>query len=164
VELVVAPPERQGQVDLAALDEARSAGAALFDEMDVDAWSRLQVPRQERGQDALDHLRRASDTKAPDLATAHRVRMLGQLGDTVEQLAAPAQETVSLARQTNPTPGALEEPNAELHLQVVDLPPQRRLGDAQSSGGSGEGARLGDGDEVPEVTELHAGCCLGGID
>ena len=98
MELIVAPPERQGQVDLATLDEARSAGAALFDETDVDAWTRFQVPHQERRQDALDGLRRASDTKAPDLATAHRVRMLDQLGDTVEQLAAPAQETVSLAR------------------------------------------------------------------
>jgi beta-lactamase family protein len=116
VELIVARPERQGQVDLAALDEARSAGAALFDETDVDAWTRPQVPRQERRQDALDHLRRASDPKAPDLAAAHRVCMLGELVDTVEELAAPAQEGFAFARQANPTPGALEEPNAELRL------------------------------------------------
>jgi hypothetical protein len=160
VELIVAAPERQGQVDLAALDEARSADAALFDQVDVDTWSRFQVSRQEGRQHALDDLRRASDTKGPDLAAAHRMGVLGQLVDPVEQLAAPTQEAFSCARQTNSAPGALEEPDAQLHLEVVDLPPQRRLGDTQSSGGPREGARLGDRDEVSEVTELHAGSCL----
>jgi hypothetical protein len=44
-------------VDLAALDEARRADAALFDEVDVDTWSRFQVSRQEGSQHALDDLR-----------------------------------------------------------------------------------------------------------
>ncbi len=88
VEPIVAPPERQGQVDLATLDETRGADATLFDKVDVDARSRFQVPCQERRQHALDDLGRASDTKTPDLATAHRMRVLGELVDAVDELAA----------------------------------------------------------------------------
>lgn len=163
VELIVASAERQGQVNLATLDETGRADATLFDEMDVNARPRSQVPCQERCQHALDDLRRGSDAKAPDLTTAHHTRPLGELVDAIEDLAAPTHEAFSLARQMNPTTGALEEPHTQFHLEVVNLPPQRGLGDPQATGGSGESARLRDRDEVPEVTELHAGCCLGGI-
>jgi hypothetical protein len=88
--------------------------------------------------------------------------MLGELGDAGEQLAASEQEAFARAGHTNATPRALEEPDTQLRLEIVDLPPQRRLSDAQPGGGSGEGARLGDRDEVAEVTELHFVYCYGG--
>jgi hypothetical protein len=37
--LIVATPDRQGEMDLAALDEPQGTDGPLFDEMDVDAWS-----------------------------------------------------------------------------------------------------------------------------
>jgi predicted metal-dependent enzyme (double-stranded beta helix superfamily) len=163
VELIVAAPEGQGEMHFAALDEPCGADGALLDEMDVDARSRRQVPREERREDALDDLGRSRDAKAPDLAAAHRVRMLGELLDVGEELSASSEEAFPLARQTNLSPRALEEPDPQLCLEVVDLAPERRLRDAQPSGGAGEGARLGDGHEVPEVTELHSGSCLPGI-
>jgi hypothetical protein len=48
-------------------------------------------------------------------------------------------------------PDPLEQAHPELRLEVVDLPPQRRLRDAQLCGGAAEGSRIGDGDEVPEM-------------
>ena len=43
LELVVAPPHCQAELDLAALDELDGAGGALLDEMDVDARPRPEV-------------------------------------------------------------------------------------------------------------------------
>jgi predicted metal-dependent enzyme (double-stranded beta helix superfamily) len=135
----------------------------LFDEMDVDSRSRLQIACEERRQHVLDHLRRGSDAEASNFAAAHGLRMLGELVDAGEQIAAPEQEAFARARHTNPAPRTLEEPDTQFRLEVVHLPPQRRLSDVQPGGGSGEGARLGDRDEVAEVTELHLGYCLEGI-
>jgi hypothetical protein len=42
----------------------------------------------------------------------------------------------------------------------VNLTPQRRLRDAQPGRRSGEGARLGDDDEITEVAQLHFLYCL----
>ena len=49
-----------------------------------------------------------------------------------------------------------EQLQAELALQPADLLRQRRLGHVQPGGGAPEVPFLGDGDEVPQVTELHA--------
>lgn len=134
-EVIVASAERQGEMDFAPLDEARRTHPALFDEMDGDARARFQVPGQEGREHALDHLRRAPDTQSPDIPAADRLRVLGQLTDPIEKLATPIHEAFSCAGQTDPASGALEESNTQLALEIVDLSPQRGLGDAQVRGG-----------------------------
>ena len=151
-------------MDFAALHEPQGADTTLFDQMDVDSRSRLQIPCEERRQDVLDHLRRASDAKTPDFTAPHGQGMLSELVDAGEQLAAPKQQAFARAGYTDPAARALEESDTQLRLEIVDLPPQRRLGDVQLGGGPGEGARLGDRDEVTEVAQIHFGYCPGGID
>jgi hypothetical protein len=163
-EVIVAAPDRQGEMDLAALDEPQGVDTALFDEMDVNSWSRLQIPCEKWRQHALNHLGRGCDAKAPDFAAPYGLCMFGELVNASEQCAAPGQEAFASACHTNSASRTLKEPDTQLHLKVADLSPQRRLGDAQPGGGSGEGARLGDRDEVAEVTELHLVYCLEGID
>ncbi|MGC4071109.1 MAG: hypothetical protein QM760_01040 [Nibricoccus sp.] len=55
---------------------------------------------------------------------------------------------------------AHDQPRAQLILQLLDLPAQRRLRDVQQLGGTGEVALAGDGDEVAELarvpSEVHA--------
>jgi hypothetical protein len=160
VESIVTAPDGQGEMDLAALDESQGMGTTLFDEMDVHPWSRLQIPREEWRQHALDHLGRGCDAERPDFAASHGLRMLSELVDVGEYPATPEQEALARTRHANSASRTLEEPDTQLSLQVVDLPPQRRLSDAQSGGSSGEGARLGDGHEVTEVAELHSVRCL----
>lgn len=155
VELIGAPSNRQRQLDLATLDEVQCTKTALLEQMDVEGGPRPQVSCEERGQHALDHLRRGSDAEAPGIAAAYARGVFDQLVDASQEVAAPQPEAVAGAREPDVTPGTLEEPHAQLRLEIVDLPPERRLRDAQAGGGPGEGTGLGDGDEVAEVTELH---------
>jgi hypothetical protein len=86
--------------------------------------------------------------------------VLDELFGAREKLAAPEQEAFAGAGHTDPATRALEDPDAQLGLEAVDLPPKSRLSDTESCGGSREGARLGDRDEVAEVAQIH---CLPGI-
>src|SRR4051794_31478973 len=50
---------------------------------------------------------------------------------------------------------AVEEPDAELLLELADLLADRRLGDVEPLRGAAEVQLFGDGDEVPEMAEFH---------
>jgi len=156
-EPIVTSAKDQAKIHLAALDKRDAAHATLLLQVDIDAGTPLQVPAQERRQHALNHLWRAAHAKAPNLAVVQRARVLGQLLGARQHLTAPAQEAFALTREAHPAPVALEEPDAQLRLEIVNLSPQGRLRDAQASGRPGERARLRDGDEVTEVSELHGG-------
>jgi hypothetical protein len=160
VEAVVAAPDREGQVGLSTLDELQRASPALFDQMDIHSGSRLQISGEERGKYVLDYLWRGADAELSYFAATHGVRVLDELLGTRQQLAASQQQVFTGTGHAHPAARPLEESDAQLGLEVVDLPPQRGLRDAQSRGGAREGARLGDGDEIAEVTEIH---CLQGI-
>jgi hypothetical protein len=133
LETIIAAPHRQAEVDLPAGHQLGGADATLFRELDIDSRSRSQVSRQERGQHVLDDLRGGGDPQSPDLAATQRLGVLGELVDTGQQLAAPAQQA----------------------LKIANLPPQRGLREVQAGRSPRERARLGDRDEVAEVAELH---------
>jgi hypothetical protein len=46
------------------------------------------------------------------------------------------------------------QPRAEVLLQLSEGPGERRLGEVQPGRGTREGARVGDGEERPEVPQL----------
>src|SRR3954453_18643874 len=50
---------------------------------------------------------------------------------------------------------AVEEPDAELVLELADLLADGRLGDVEPLPGAAEVQLFGDGDEVPEMAEFH---------
>jgi hypothetical protein len=52
--------------------------------------------------------------------------------------------------------GAVEEPHAELLLELPNLLAHGRLRDVQALRGPAEVQLLGDRDEVPDVAKLHA--------
>ena len=51
--------------------------------------------------------------------------------------------------------GAVEEPHAELGLELADLLADGRLRHVQALGGAAEMQLLRDRDEVPQVSQLH---------
>ena len=59
--------------------------------------------------------------------------------------------------QFDPACGSGEEGDAQFLLEVPDLSGQRWLRDVQTRGGAAEMQFLGNGPEVPEVTQLHTG-------
>ena len=65
------------------------------------------------------------------------------------------QECPSRRRQLHAAPGAVEQGDAKLPLEVADLLAQWRLRDVEARRRTAEVQLLGDGHEVPEVTKLH---------
>lgn len=88
--------------------------------------------RSERGRRALEMLGLGQ----------HPVRILQQLAPFRCECHSPA--------------GAVEQLHAEVPLQSQDVLAQGRLGDEELRGRATEMKVLGDGDEVPKLTELHA--------
>src|SRR3954469_15351498 len=73
-----------------------------------------------------------------------------------------AQDAARLLEQHNARRGqrdaavrAVEEPDAELVLELADLLADGRLGDVEPLPGAAEVQLFGDGDEVPEMAEFH---------
>jgi hypothetical protein len=56
--------------------------------------------------------------------------------------------------ERHPVPAAVQQPGAEDLFQLPDLLAEGWLGDEQPLRGAGEGARVGDGREVPQVPQL----------
>ena len=125
---------RQGELDLASLDEFQGLDGAGFDEVDVHSGSRLQIPREKRREHVLNHLRRAGDAQTSCLAASDGLRMLGKLAHAGEQLTTPQEQTLTRARHAHSAAGTLEEPDAQLCLQVADLSPQCGLRDVHPGG------------------------------
>ena len=118
-------------MDLTSLDERRQTEAPLLEEVNLDLWSQFKIPRQERRQDALDGLRRRADAEHAGLTPAHGLGLLGELSGGGQQRVAALQEPLAVARQADAPPRALEEPHAELCLEVAHLSRQRGLGEAE---------------------------------
>jgi hypothetical protein len=66
----------------------------------------------------------------------------------------PAAASLSSPAQPQPPGGSLEERHPEVALELAQLTRERRLGHVDPVGGT-DGAGVGRGHEVGEVTELH---------
>jgi len=64
-------------------------------------------------------------------------------------------QVLALASDSHPTANAIEEPDAEVLLQLANLPPEGRLAHAKPRGGLREAPGVSDSDEVAEVPEVH---------
>ncbi|MCY1554097.1 hypothetical protein D9M68_906430 [compost metagenome] len=58
-------------------------------------------------------------------------------------------------RQRHLARGAPQQLHAQRCFQLADVEAERRLGDGQPLGGSSEVQFLGDGDEIPELAQIH---------
>jgi len=56
---------------------------------------------------------------------------------------------------------AVEEADLQVAFERLDLLGQRRAGDAEPCGGAAEVQLFGDGDEVPQLTQLHRQSVVG---
>jgi hypothetical protein len=107
-------------------------------------------PEQQRGQqEGHRHGDRAFEPVGRALqALAHRLGVGQQLARVLVELQAGRRGRDAHVR-------ALEEPGAQLDLQLLDLRGQRRLGHVQRAGRARKAARLEDGDEVAKGSEFH---------
>ncbi len=75
--------------------------------------------------------------------------------EVAQHLLGAPQERPARGGGVHAVPGAVEEPHAQLGLQVLDLLGQRRLRDAERGGGPAEVRVFGQGQRVAQVSKLH---------
>jgi hypothetical protein len=73
-----------------------------------------------------------------------------------QEIAALREEVVPVSREPHAATDAIEEPDAELALELADLAPEGGLAQAELRGRLGEPPRVGDRHEVANVSEVHA--------
>ena len=64
-------------------------------------------------------------------------------------------QVLALASDSHPTANAIEEPDAEVLLELANLPPEGGLAYPEPGGGLRESSGVGHGHEVAEVPEVH---------
>jgi hypothetical protein len=94
----------------------------------------------------------------PQLRPVQAGRLAG-LADRVtgrrQHVAGGRQQHGARRRQLHAVAAAVQQPGADDLFQPMDLLAEGRLGDEQPLGGAGEGACVGDRDEVPQVPQLN---------
>ena len=110
---------------------------------------------QEIREHAVDRLRRGRHLEDARLASPQRLRALAERADRAQHGAAIPQQLLALAGQHQPATDAIEQPHAEFRLEVADLARQRRLRNAQAQRRPGDGSLFGNGDERPQVAQIH---------
>ena len=85
-----------------------------------------------------------------------QLSLLCQGAGKIEKDATARKQLVAFARQEKPPSDAIEEPQAEVMLEIDNLPRQGRLGDPQSKRCLGNGAQFGHRNESTSVSQVHA--------
>ena len=88
-------------------------------------------------------------------AAAHLGDVRGRGLDVREDLGGALDQQASGVGQVDAAGGAVEEARVQLRLQLPDLLGEGRLGHVESLRGAAEVALLGDGEEVPQVSQFH---------
>jgi hypothetical protein len=106
---------------------------------------------------------RHGEAQLPLLAACRALCRLDAGLDPQQGSAGVDQQAAAGLGQRHAARQSAEELHAQVPLQRASLVAERRLLDAQPLGRAGDMPFLGDGDEVAEVTELHAICRVYGF-
>jgi hypothetical protein len=146
-----------GEVDEIARDGIDLRGRRALHEIEVNGGERRAEP--------LDRSREDAERGGVGIRHAQRVRLTGRGAARggggqphLRQRAARTTEQRLARRRERDLPArAAEEHDAEPLLELPDLLAERWLRDAEPPGGAAEVKFLGDGDEVPQVSQLERG-------
>lgn len=72
-----------------------------------------------------------------------------------EQRAGLGEESAALGIEMDALPCPFEQGDAQLRLELHDLPAERRLRNMQDFGGAADIAGLGDGDEISDLAQVE---------
>lgn len=95
-------------------------------------------------------------------ALGHPAYALGAVLDRPQNAPRLVVQKLPRGSQADLARGPGEQRRAQLRLQLPDRLGESRLGHVQSLGRTAEVARLGDSDEIAQVTQLHEAQLLGG--
>ena len=111
---------------------------------------------QDGGQVAIEGAGDKADAEPPAPRLRHPPGDGPHAGGAVQDLHGLLEQHAPRVGQAGGAAAAFDQDDAQLGLQLLDLPAERGLRDAQPGGGPGEAALLGYGDEAAEVAEFQA--------
>lgn len=88
-------------------------------------------------------------------APRHGLRFADRMAKVGQDLAAMREKGPAGDGKLHPTRQPVEQGHPEFGLQQLDLPAERRLGDADTLGGAAEMLLLGHGDEISDLSQIH---------
>jgi hypothetical protein len=131
-------------------------------EVQVNAWERFALSAQDRLQDRPDDRAGKSDVERSQCSGSGALRQLGRTIDSGEDITRVLVEGCASRRERDAAFRPCEQADVELPFERDDLLAQRRLDDVQTLCRTAEVHLLRDGDEVPEMAELHQSTlCVG---
>ena len=109
------------QVHVAAFQQGHLGGSKRLGQFDLHVGKARSVSRQECRQDALDHLRRGRHLQHATVAAPEQLHPLAQRADLTQDAAAVSEQLLADRSQDEAAPNAIEEPDAELLLEIADV-------------------------------------------
>jgi hypothetical protein len=148
-------PYRDCELKLTAFELVQEACPRVFGQPQLDPGVMPTPPSRESSENTLDRHRGGADEKRARVPTLEGAGALVQRLDTGEEVPTSRQQVMAVTGESDPPADALEQPEAELGLEIADLAPQRGLSNSKPRGGLREAPRVGHRGEIAEVPELH---------
>ena len=129
---------------------SRRAGyeaAPPLDQLHLDAGVTRAIAAQKRGEQARYDMRRRRHLERAGIAALERARSVRNRIGAGERLARMPQQVLALRRQAQAASAALEQGNAELRFERLQLTRGSRLTQVQAFGCASNAARIGRRDE-----------------
>jgi hypothetical protein len=157
--------QTDAEMDFAALEQRQCVGADCLDQFHLHARIAFRILVQERRKHRFDLHGRGGDLQHSRVAVPEQLRLFAQCNDGTQQAAATSEQLLSRASQEKTAAYTIEQGQAELLLEVADLPRKSGLGRAQVQCGFGNRSQLRHGDECPQMPEVHTrSLCPAGMD
>ncbi|MGY2901870.1 hypothetical protein ACVWVY_000891 [Bradyrhizobium sp. URHC0002] len=145
----------EGEVNIAAFEPIRNAGATIFDQVDIHGWVSAPIGRQKIGEHCLHVLGAATNPQRACLSDFQRACTLTEGLDVLQEPATASQQVLAFGCQFDPAADAIEQGNSKLGLESLNLARSGRLAQVQPSSSEGEAPSFRNDDERLQVSKIH---------
>ena len=128
----------ESEVNIAAFEAIRNAGAAIFDQVDIHGGVSAPISRQKIGEHCLHMLGAATNAQRTCLSSFQRACTLTEGLYVLQELTTASQQVLAFGCKFDPAADAIEQRNSKLSLKSLNLARSGRLAQVQASmSGSG---------------------------
>jgi hypothetical protein len=147
----------EGDVDLSGEESFHLLGRAHLVEGELDVGVELAVVADDAGEETAGAPKKEADVERADLADEGSPGDFDGAVGSGEGFTRFGEEELALGREAGSARVAVEERAADFALEIGDLLADGGLGDVEAAASFAEGAVLGDGAEITQMSEFHAG-------
>ena len=154
--VIVRPRSGQDRdIDVAAQQAIRHLLGEAFAELELHAREVLGEMLGERCVEEVGEARRRAQPHRAARLAIFELHLDTDVVDHTQQPASTIEQDAARFGDRHAARAAFQQGPAELVLQELDVPAQRRLRDIERAGGGAEPATLGDGDEIAKLAQVH---------